>query len=167
MTYVLVRHLTSPYYPNYTSLLSVLNLAVHEGGHLLVSPDTFGMTAHLAAGSAMQCLVPLLCIFMFLKQRDFFAICFCLGWFGVNVFEVGDYVADSQARNWILVSPVTDNPIHDWAHLLSVMGIHLRHAKSIAAGFRVLGTVAMLAFLAPGSWLTWRMWVTRGQTQAK
>jgi hypothetical protein len=165
--YILVRHLSAPWYPTYRSIFAAVNLAIHEAGHLLVPAGTFGRFLHLAAGSAFQCLVPLLCIFMFLKQRDFFAMALCLGWCAINVFEVGDYVADSQARNWILVSPVSSQPLHDWAHLLTSMGIDLSHAKSLGGVCRALGTLLMAGFLLPGSWLVWRMWVTRGQLAGK
>ncbi len=87
MAYIMIRHLTAPYFPAYHSIFDALNLAIHEAGHLLFRPRVFGNFIQMAAGTAMQCAVPLLCIAMFFKQRDFFAMAFCLGWFGINVFE--------------------------------------------------------------------------------
>jgi hypothetical protein len=167
MAYIMVRHLTAPYYPVYYSIFSALNLAIHEAGHLLFRPRVFGNFIQMAAGTAMQCAVPLLCIAMFFKQRDFFAMAFCLGWFGINVFEAAIYAADSQARNLMLRSPVSATPIHDWAFMLNYLGIHLKHARGIAHGLRAAATLSMLAFLVPGSLMVWRMWTTRGQPSGR
>ncbi len=163
MAYWTIRHLTSPYFPEYRCLITPINLAIHEAGHLLFNPRAFGMFIQIAAGSVAQCLFPVLLIIPFLKQRDYFAIAICFGLLGVNLFEVAIYAADAQARNLTLVSPVTANPIHDWAYLLRALGIHLRHARTVAHCIRGLGTFSMLLCLMPGSWMVWRMFAARNQ----
>jgi hypothetical protein len=160
MSYWTARHLSAPYFPPYRCVLTPINLAIHEAGHLLFHPRAFGMFIQIAAGSAVQCLVPLLCAALFFKQRDYFAIALCFGWLGINLFEVAVYAADAQARNLNLVSPVTDQPIHDWAYLLNAVGIHLRHARSVAHALRALGVLGALVCLLPGSWMLWRMLVS-------
>jgi hypothetical protein len=161
MAYVLVRHVSAPYYPPYNCIFKMLDLAIHEAGHVLFK--CLGQYMMVAGGSLFQCLVPLLCIFMFLKQRDFFAMVFCLAWFGINLFDVAIYVADAPVHRLPLVSPFGfgEPPLHDWQYLLGRENFGL--AMPIANGLRIAGTISMLAFLIPGSWLCWRMFRTRNR----
>jgi len=37
---------------------------------------------------------------MFFRQRDYFAIAFCLGWLSTNLVGVGFYMADANAMQF-------------------------------------------------------------------
>ena len=159
MGYILIRHLAAPQIPPYNSILfKTLNLGIHELGHVVF--HAFGHFMEMLGGSLFQCLVPLLVIFAFLKQRDFFAMAWCFSWLGTNLFDVATYVADARARQLTLVSPFTDAPKHDWFNILLEMNM-LHHDQRIACALRVAATLSMLFFLLVGGWLVWRMWVSR------
>ena len=64
--------------PGYSLIFHALDLGIHELGHVIWSP--FGEFLGFFGGSLTQCLVPLASISMFYRQRDFFAMAFCLGW---------------------------------------------------------------------------------------
>ncbi len=159
MGYILVRHLAAHQSHPYNSLLfKTLNLGIHELGHVVF--HAFGRFMEMLGGSLFQCLVPLLVIFAFLKQRDFFGMAWCFSWLGTNLFDVATYVADARARKLTLVSPFTDAPKHDWFNILLELKM-LHHDQRIAGALRVAATLSMLFFLLAGGWLVWRMWVTR------
>jgi len=139
----------------------MLDLAIHEAGHVIFM--FLGEYMGIAGGSIFQCLVPLLCIFVFLKQRDYFAMSFCLAWFGINLFDVAIYVADAPVHRLPLVSPFGfgEPPLHDWQYLLGRQ--NFGYARHIANGLRVAGTISMLFFLVTGSLMVWKMFLTRKQ----
>jgi len=149
--YILVRHLADPYYQ---SLFKGLNLGIHELGHFV-----FGLMGEFIGtlgGTLLQCLVPIGSMFMFLRQRDFFAIAVCFGWLSTNLFDVATYAGDARAMELPLVSPGVGDVIHDWNYLLGQTGL-LKADQTIAFLFRLGGVLTMLACLAAGGWLLWKM----------
>lgn len=131
--YLLIRLIANP---AYSPIFHALDLGIHELGHVIWSP--LGEFMGFVGGSMTQCLVPLASIYMFYRQRDFFAMAFCLGWFGVNLFDVSVYIADARALALPLVSPFGGDPMHDLALFAgparrSSMGPRARHP---AAGRR-------------------------------
>jgi hypothetical protein len=135
-----------------------VDLAVHEWSHILARP--FGQTVEILAGSLGQCLLPLLLILLFVKQRDYFAMAFCIGWLGLNLFDVAIYVADAEDMALPLVSPGGEARIHDWNYLLSRRG-WLPRCYAIAAGLRAAGAVCVGLFAAVGGYLCVRMALDR------
>ena len=93
-SYILVRHLASS---AYESLFGSLNLGLHEFGHFVFRP--LGEFMMYAGGSLFQCLVPVLSVGMFFRQRDFFAIAVSFGWLSTNLFYVATYAADARAMD--------------------------------------------------------------------
>jgi hypothetical protein len=153
--YLLVRLLGNP---AHQSVFNPLDLGIHELGHIIFAP--LGQFMGILGGSLTQCLVPALSPLMFYRQRDFFAMAFCLGWLGLNLFDVSVYVADARAQRLFLVSPFGGDPLHDWHYLLGRMGL-LRYDHAIAVLLRVVGTASMAAFLLVGAYLCWLMATTR------
>jgi hypothetical protein len=159
--YILVRHWGDPMYQ---SLFKGLNLGIHELGHPLFSFLGPFMTA--AGGTLLQCLAPVLSVGMFVRQRDYFAIAVCFAWLSTNFFDVATYAGDARAMQLPLVSPgggggyIED--MHDWHNMLGRMGM-LSWDGTIAFLFRAAGSVSMLAALAGGAWLCWRMFKTRDE----
>ncbi len=149
--YILVRHLGSP---DYQSIFKGLNLGIHELGHFV-----FGLMGEFIGtlgGTLLQCLVPIGSMAMFLRQRDFFAIAVCFGWLSTNLFDVATYAGDARAMELPLVSPGAGDVIHDWNYLLGQTGL-LKADQTIAFLFRACGVLTMLACLAAGGWLLWKM----------
>lgn len=110
----------------------------------------------MAGGSLLQCMVPLISIFIFLKQEDYFAISVSLGWEATNLFEVSTYIGDAQAMELPLVTPFGGEAIHDWAFILGEL--HLLHADhSIAVLVRVIGLIFWIAGLVYGGWIIYMM----------
>ncbi|QDU68164.1 hypothetical protein [Engelhardtia mirabilis] len=138
----------------YQPIIDGLNFGVHEFGHVLFGP--LGMFMAILGGSLSQCLAPLIGVAMFLRQRDWFAVTFAIGWFGTNLFDVAVYVADARSQALQLVGLGAGEPIHDWNWLLAHMGL-LRSDASLAGALRVGGWMALGLAIGCGGWLLVRM----------
>jgi len=151
--YILVRHLNDPMY---SSIIGALNLGIHELGHLIFY--FFGKFLNIAGGTILQLAVPVIGMINFYRQRDFFSISLCFGWFSSNLFDVARYVADARAMNLPLVAPFggTENAVHDWNYMLSHLGI-LQFDTVVAFFIKGLAIISMLVCLASGTWLTLQM----------
>ena len=153
--YVFYRHTENPFY---TSLIGGIDLVIHELGHFLWAP--LGEYASIVGGSLTQCLAPIAAGIVFWRQRDYFAIAVASCWLGVNFFEVATYAADGLTQQLPLVSPVGDDPTHDWGYILGRWEM-LSKAREVGAAFRTAGSIALLTGLAGGAWLLLR--IRRGQ----
>jgi len=157
--YVFIRHLQDPMYK---SIIGWLNLGVHELGHVIFMP--FGKFLYFLGGSLTQCLVPVLGMINFYKQRDFFAIAICFGWLSTNFFEVATYVADAKAQSLPLVGFGLEPPIHDWHYLLGRMNL-INQCQQIAGILRLFAVVFMFICFILGFLMLWRMFTTRDQKE--
>ncbi len=159
MLYALIRHLSNP---EYQSIIKPLNLGLHELGHFVFMG--LGEFWGIAGGTIFQILIPVASVFMFLRQPDFFAIAFTLGWLSTNFFDVATYIGDAMEMTLPLVSPFGgENTIHDWNYLLTRMNL-LERCQAISNLVRFLGVLTMLAGIIFGFWLLIQMWRTRGET---
>ena len=131
--WVFRNHLQNPFY---SSLVGGLNLGIHELGHFLWSP--LGEFWGVLGGSLTQCLVPVVVMVLFYRQRDYFAIAIGLCWLATNLFSVATYAADGLTQQLELVSPVGDDPIHDWGYLLGRWK-KLSKAREIGGAIRSAG----------------------------
>jgi hypothetical protein len=143
-------------HPQYQDLFKGLNLGIHELGHYVFAP--FGEFMHVAGGSLFQCLVPIGSMFMFLRQRDYFAIAVAWGWLATNLYDVSIYAADATSMDLPLVSPGAQGDIiHDWNYLLG----HLRwlpYDHIIGQLLRFEASICMLICLGYGAWLCMAMY---------
>jgi len=74
--------------PQAWTFFSGINLPIHEGGHLLFR--IFGWEfLHAAGGALLQLFAPIGAALMFARQRDYFAIVFCIGWLSTNLMGTG------------------------------------------------------------------------------
>ncbi len=149
--WILRGHLTDP---DYQSLFGGLDLAIHEAGHLVFG--YLGEFLGVAGGTIVQLAAPLVSAALFRRQRDWFGIAVAGCWLSVNLFDVARYAGDARAQQLPLVSPTSGDPIHDWGYMLGRLGM-LHDDVVIARGIRGLAIVTMLAGLAAGAWLVWRM----------
>lgn len=146
--------------PSFQSVFKGFDLGVHELGHFLFAP--FGEFMHVAGGSLSQCLLPLIAVVMFRKQRDFFGVAIAIGWLGVNLFDVAAYADDARTQQLDLVSPGAqgDEIIHDWNWLLTHTNM-LQLDHGIAQLMRLSAVLCMFISLALGCWLCCEMYRTR------
>lgn len=147
LAWILWRHLGDPFH---ASIVSGLNLVVHEAGHLFFG--WFGRLPGVAGGTVMELLVPVLVAVLFFRHRDDFGVAVALFWLGTALVDVGVYAADARNQALPLVSPVTGSPEHDWTYLLMRFGA-LRHDRLIGTLFRRAGLAAMAAGLVGGAWI--------------
>ena len=154
LAYVAVRHLADPLY---TSLFGSLNLALHEGGHLLFGylPGEF---LTVAGGTLLQLAAPVLSAVMFLRQPDYFAITVCGAWLATNLYNVAAYIADARAQELPLVTVGDGECVicHDWGYMLGQLGM-LSLDTTLAGLVRLLAFLVMWGSLAAGGWMLWRM----------
>jgi hypothetical protein len=155
LVWLFARHLLDG---GYRSWFGPINLGIHEIGHIVFRP--FGTFLEAAGGTILQCLAPLATVPIFLRQREWFGLSFAGGWLATNLYEVAHYVGDARAMRLPLVTPGGGPAKHDWHYLLGELGI-LRLDGAIEIALRVLASGIMLASLAFGAWLLWRMWTTR------
>jgi hypothetical protein len=140
-------------------LLSDIDLAIHEFGHMLFMPfgiPILGSTMMILGGSLTQIAFPLIFVGYFLKRgedgrrRDVFAAMVCLWWAAINLLSVAIYCADSRAGKLMLLDGSTgqESDGHDWFNLLSRWGL-LQHDTEIAhwmrgiAGLMCIGAIAV------------------------
>ena len=133
------------------SFLHNVNLIFHEAGHWIFS--FFGRFIHIFGGTLMQCLIPLIVVIQFLRQKDNFEASVGLWWFGQNFLDVAPYIYDAWDKKIMLLGGVTgsEHPEgHDWYNLLKMTNSLDSYAE--IAGFTGnLGKIIMfLSFLWGG-----------------
>jgi len=125
-------------------LLDFVNLAFHEGGHIL-----FGLLGSrfilVAGGTLMQLLLPAAAVVHFLKRGEKLSACACLFWVGQNFLGIGHYAADARAQLLDLVA----GGVHDWTYLLETVGLLTRDVGTGAA-LQILGCLIMAVAVTMG-----------------
>jgi hypothetical protein len=146
----------------YIPLLSDIDLAIHEFGHMLFMPfgiQFLGNTMMILGGSLTQVAVPLIFLGYFLRKhvdaprRDVFAAMVCLWWSGINLLSVAIYCADSRAGQLMLIGGSTgqESDGHDWNNLLTRWGL-LEHDKGIARWMRAIAWLVCVASIVVAAW---------------
>ena len=104
--------------------LHIVNLVFHEAGHVLLIP--FGIFMIKLGGTILQCLIPLVLLIYFLRERYNFSASVMLWWFGQNFLDIAPYIYDAKRLSLPLLGGYTgrENPeSHDWYWLLNRLGI--------------------------------------------
>jgi hypothetical protein len=146
----------------YVPLLSEIDLAVHEFGHMLFMPfgiQFLGSTMMILGGSLTQVAFPLIFFGYFLRKhddaprRDLFAAMVCLWWSAINLLDVSIYCADSRAGELMLLDGLTgkESDGHDWNNLLTTWGL-LDHDTVIARWMRAIAWLACVASIGVAVW---------------
>ena len=146
----------------YVPLLSDIDLAIHEFGHMLFMPfgiQFLGSTMMILGGSLTQVVFPLLFFGYFLRKRDdgprrdVFAAMVCLWWSGINLLSVAIYCADSRAGQLMLIDGSTgqESDGHDWNNLLGRWGL-LQHDTGIARGMRAIAWLVCVGSIIVAVW---------------
>ncbi|HET9424051.1 MAG TPA: hypothetical protein VFO55_01670 [Gemmatimonadaceae bacterium] len=133
-------------------LLSGIDLAIHEFGHMLFMPfgiPVLGETMVILGGSLTQVALPLVFVGYFARSRghrDMHAATVCFWWAAMNVLSVAIYAADARARELTLISGATgqeDDSGHDFFNLFLQWGVL---GRDTVYGYRLRG-IALLMFL--------------------
>jgi hypothetical protein len=146
----------------YIPLLSDIDLAVHEFGHMLFMPfgiQFLGNTMMILGGSLTQVVFPLLFVGYFLRKRedgrrlDVFAAMVCLWWSAINLLDVSIYCADSRAGELVLLDGLTgkESDGHDWNNLLTRWGL-LEHDTVIARYMRAIAWLVCVGSIVVAVW---------------
>ena len=132
------------------SFLDRVNLIFHEAGHIfLMWAGTF---MHAFGGTLLQCLIPLIVMGHFLRQKDNFAAGCMFWWFGQNWIDTAPYIYDAWDRTALLLGGVTGQSHpegHDWYVLLNLMG-QLENYAGIASAVNNLGKFFIILSLIWG-----------------
>ena len=146
----------------YVPLLSDIDLAIHEFGHMLFMPfgiQFLGSTMMILGGSLTQVAFPLVFFGYFWRKeddgrrRDLFAAMVCLWWSGINLLSVAIYCADSRAGQLMLIDGSTgqESDGHDWNNLLTRWGL-LEHDTAIARWMRAIAWLVCVASIIVAVW---------------
>jgi hypothetical protein len=145
----------------YIPLLSDIDLAIHEFGHMLFMPfgiQFLGNTMMILGGSLTQVAFPLIFFGYFLRKhddapRDLFAAMVCLWWSGINLLSVAIYCADSRAGQLMLIDGSTgqESDGHDWNNLLTRWGL-LQHDTGIARAMRAIAWLVCAGSIVIAVW---------------
>jgi hypothetical protein len=146
----------------YIPLLSDIDLAIHEFGHMLFMPfgiQFLGNTMMILGGSLTQVAFPLIFFGYFLRKhedaprRDVFAAMVCLWWSAINLLDVSIYCADSRAGELMLLDGLTgkESDGHDWNNLLTRWGL-LEHDTVIARWMRAIAFLVCVGSIIVAVW---------------
>ena len=147
----------------YIPLLSDIDLAIHEFGHMLFMPfgiQFLGNTMMILGGSLSQVAFPLVFFGYFMRKqddgrrRDLFAAMVCLWWSGINLLSVAIYCADSRAGELMLLDGLTgkESDGHDWYNLLNGWGL-LEQDTAIARWMRAIAFVVCVVSIIVAIWI--------------
>lgn len=131
------------YKPMQGSFLDLVDLPIHEAGHLFFRP--FGQFMMVAGGSLFQVIVPLVFVGYFIWHEKFYSASLVLFWVGQSLLNVYVYANDAVVMQIVLLGGLTgsEGSFHDWNYLLSETGL-IGSTKVIAGFIRFLGSVIII-----------------------
>lgn len=136
-----------------------IDLVIHEAGH------TFAFFLprflYVLGGSALQVIMPAVCAWTFLKQRQLASFAVALFWTGESVTDVAIYMADAKKRVLPLLGG--DSTAHDWHYLLGQLGL-LNWAAWLGRLTFGLGIVLITIALSIVANETYRAWQRAAKT---
>jgi hypothetical protein len=136
--------LSIAYAPLSGSFLDLVDLPIHETGHLLFRP--FGEFMMIAGGSLFQIIVPAVFVGYFVWNKKYYSAAIVLFWVGQSILNVFVYAADAIVMQLVLTSGLTgsEGSFHDWNYLLTATGL-INSTKTVAGLIRFLGTLTIIA----------------------
>ena len=136
--------LSIAYKPLDGSFLDLVDLPVHETGHLLFRP--LGEFMMIAGGSLFQIIIPAVFAGYFIWNGKYYSAAIVLFWVGQSILNVFVYANDAVAMQLVLTSGMTgsEGSFHDWNYLLTETGL-IKQARTVANIIRFLGTLTIIA----------------------
>ncbi len=135
------------YDPMQGSFLDLVDLPIHETGHLLFR--ILGEFMGIAGGSLLQVIFPAVFVGYFYLHGKYYSAAIVLFWVGQSLLNVYVYSADAVVMQLVLTSGLTgsEGSFHDWNYMLSAFDM-LGHTKTVAGLIRLSGTITILAAAA-------------------
>ena len=132
------------YNPMAGSFLDMVDLPIHETGHLLFR--LFGEFMMVAGGSLFQVIVPAVFVGYFYWHEKYYSAAIVLFWVGQSILNVFVYAADAVVMQLVLTSGLTgsEGSFHDWNYLLTTTGL-IGATKTVAGIIRLFGTLTIIA----------------------
>ncbi|HEY7860096.1 MAG TPA: hypothetical protein VIB98_01585, partial [Gemmatimonadaceae bacterium] len=157
-------------------LLSDIDLAVHEFGHMLFMPfgiEFLGDTMMILGGSLTQVVFPLIFVWYFLRARDgkspdLHAAMLCLWWTSINLLGVAIYAADARAGVLMLITGETgqESDAHDWKNLFTRW--HMLNRDTVIAGrMRAVAVLLCVASILVGLYAVMRSSPASGNVESE
>lgn len=141
------------YDPMEGSFLDLVDLPIHETGHLLFRP--FGEFMMIAGGSLFQVIMPALFVGYFVWKAQYYSAAIVLFWVGQSILNVWVYAADAVVMQLVLLGGLTgsEGSFHDWNYMLTRLGL-LDSTKTVAGLIRAVGTLTIIAAAALSIYLS-------------
>jgi hypothetical protein len=132
------------YAPMNGSFLDLVDLPIHEFGHILFGP--FGQFVSVAGGSLFQVIMPAIFVGYFLWNEKYYSASIVLFWVGQSILNVFVYAKDAIVMQIVLLGGLTgsEGGFHDWNYLLTETGL-IGSTKTVAGLIRFLGTILIIA----------------------
>lgn len=146
--------LSIAYDPMQGSLLDIVDLPIHETGHLIFR--ILGEFMGIAGGSLFQVILPAVFVGYFVYQGSMYSASIVLFWVGQSLLNVFVYAGDAVKGQLVLTSGLTgsEGGFHDWTYLLETTGL-LNSTDTVAGIIRFFGTVVIIAALAGAVYYSW------------
>jgi hypothetical protein len=131
------------YDPMAGSFLDIVDLPIHETGHLIFRP--LGEFMGIAGGSIFQVLLPAIFVGYFLWRGEPYSAAIVTLWVGQSILNVWVYAADAVVMRLVLTSGFTgsEGSFHDWNYLLTQTGL-IGSTNIIAGIIRAIGTIVII-----------------------
>ncbi len=135
------------YDPMQGSFLDLVDLPIHETGHLIFR--LFGEFMMIAGGSLFQVIFPAVFFGYFVWHQKYYSAAIVLFWVGQSIINVWVYAADAVVMQLVLTSGFTgsEGSFHDWNYMLTRLGL-IGSTKTVAGLIRIAGTLTILAAIA-------------------
>jgi hypothetical protein len=132
------------YDPMLGSFLDLVDLPIHETGHLLFR--LFGEFMGIAGGSLFQVILPTVFVGYFVWREQYYSAAIVLFWVGQSILNVWVYAADAVVMRLVLTSGFTgsEGSFHDWNYMLTQTGL-IGSTKIVAGIIRSVGTLVIIA----------------------
>ncbi len=132
------------YDPMQGSFLDLVDLPIHETGHLIFRP--FGEFMSIAGGSLFQVILPAVFVGYFIWNEKYYSASIVLFWVGQSILNVWVYAADAVVMQLVLTSGFTgsEGSFHDWNYMLTRLGL-IDSTKMVAGIIRAVGTLTIIA----------------------
>ena len=130
------------------NFLDLIDLPIHETGHLLFRP--FGQFMMVAGGSIFQIVFPaIFVVYFWWWEEKPYSGAIVLFWVGQSFLNLWRYVADAVVMKLVLTSGFTgsEGSFHDWNYLLTTTGL-LGSTDTIAGFIKLLSILTILAATA-------------------
>jgi hypothetical protein len=139
-----IYFLSIAYAPLNGSFLDLVDLPIHETGHLLFR--LFGEFMMIAGGSLFQVIVPAVFVGYFVWNEKYYSAAIVLFWVGQSILNVFVYANDAVVMQLVLLGGLTgsEGSFHDWNFLLTETGL-IGSTKAVAGIIRALGTLTIIA----------------------